>query len=98
MRVSLVPRARHDLREVVRFLNEWSAAVAATTIEELDDAIAGLSHSPGRFPVIAKRRGRDIRRRVWKRHNIFCTVTPGRVVVLRVVHQSRDQAAILRTI
>ena len=69
--------------------------VAATTSRELREATNGLDHMPERFAVIHQATRGEVRRRVCGRYNIYYCILPDRVLVLRVVHHSRDQGAIL---
>lgn len=61
-------------------------------MRELRQACEGLADFPGRFPLAENLEAIGIRRRSYHRYAIFYRVDEDRVMILRIVHGSRELA------
>ena len=90
MRVVLLPAAREDLVEIWRYgVATWSMDQADRYSDALDSAIRRLADNPFRAPPVAIV-APGIRRLAHQAHAIFYRVESDEVLVLRILHQSRD--------
>lgn len=88
--VLLAAEAESDLDGILRYIAAESPRAAVKLIDRLLDAVQGLAASAGHYPIILVHRDRQLRRRVVASYNLLFEVTANRVVVLRIVHGSRD--------
>ena len=90
MRVTLLPTAREDLREIWQFgADRWGEARADLYFLELSEAIERIGLSPlmnARTEELAE----PYRRLFHEAHTVIYRVEADAVVVVRVLHQRRD--------
>jgi toxin ParE1/3/4 len=89
MKVFVSDQADADLRQIYRYLAERNAAAAESLIREIDRKFENLSH----FPFIGRERSTlsaGIRSVVTHPYVVFYTVEPDRIIIVRVLHGSRD--------
>ncbi len=95
MKLVLSPRALADLDDIADYIAEDNLNRALAFVAELRKACQGIAQMPEAFPVVAHRRGENLRRRAHRGYLIFYQVTDRAVIVLRVLHGARDWEALL---
>ncbi len=92
MQITLLPAAREDLREIWRFGSErWGDTRADLYFMELSEAIDRIGLNP-LTNAQAEELGEPYRRLFYEAHTVVYRVEADAVVVVRVLHQSRDVA------
>lgn len=90
MSVELVirPEAEAEMREAFLWYDEWLPGLGEAFLSELDRELAGILAHPERHATIR----RNIRRALLRRFpfGVFYVVERGRIIVLAVLHTSRD--------
>jgi toxin ParE1/3/4 len=96
-RIAWAPSAKRDLREIWRyFARIASTEVADNMIHEINRTATRLAH----FPLMGRARDElvpGLRSVLVHPHVIFYRVSNRAVEMVRVLHQRRDLAAVLRT-
>ena len=95
MRVAYATAARFDLIEIGEWIARENPLRAASFVNELEDACESLAFMPRAFPVLLRRRGRQIRRKPFESYLIFYFVARDRVEIMRVLHGARDYEKLL---
>ena len=95
MKVALSARAEADLRSIARWIASDNAEAAREFAHALRGKCASLAHAPKRFPVARRVDGRDLRKRTHGRYLILYIISDEGVEVIRIVHASRDWAALI---
>lgn len=95
MKVELSGNAEADLRSIVDWIAPDNPAAARALSQQLRLSCSALSRLPKRFPLVRRVNGRDLRKRAHGSYLIFYTIWDNRVEILRIVHGSRDWAALL---
>ena len=95
MRVSLSPDALSDLKEIGRWIAQDNPNRARSFVKDLRDASMSLGRQPQRFPIVLSLGESAIRKRGYRGYLIFYLVETDAVKVTRIVHGSRDWAALL---
>jgi len=90
MRLQLTALAEADLLGIGRHIALDNPDRAVSFVGELEMACISLRDNPLLHPVIRRRRGYEIRRRVHGNYLILYTITARDIVVLRVVHGAMD--------
>lgn len=80
---------------MVRWIGLDNLARADSFSAEIRRACQALSRHPKRFPVARITNGIEIRKRVYGRYLILYRLIEAEVEVLRIVHGTRDWAALL---
>lgn len=82
------PEAEADFREAFLWYDEQLPGLGESFLSELDRELAGILVHPERHGRIR----RDIRRALLRKfpYGVFYVVKPGRIVVLALLHTSRD--------
>lgn len=102
--VALTPKAKHDLREIYRYIAEelQAAQNAAGQLERLEEKILKLDEMPERFRVCDREPWRSRNLRVMPVDNYLVFYIPDHeaktVTVLRVMYGGRDIDAQLRAL
>lgn len=102
--VTLTPKAKHDLREIYRYIVEelQAAQNAAGQLERLEEKILKLDEMPERFRVYDREPWRSRNLRVMPVDNYLVFYIPDHeartVTVLRVMYGGRDIDAQLRAL
>ena len=102
--VTLTPKAKHDLREIYRYIAEelQAAQNAAGQLERLEEKILKLDEMPERFRVYDREPWRSRNLRVMPVDNYLVFYIPDHeaktVTVLRVMYGGRDIDAQLRAL
>lgn len=94
-RVLYTAAARKDLRDIHGYtLHEWGKQQAAKYVRGLQEKCELLARLPGMAPSL----GEDSALRValYRRHRILYRSADDTVEVLRIVHQARDFAEVLK--
>lgn len=94
MKVALTSDALADLKEIGQWIALANPRRARSFVKELRGASTSLGRHPQRFPV-ALSAGSSIRKRSYHGYLIFYRIEAEAVQVLRIVHGSRDWAALL---
>lgn len=94
MKVVVSPDALDDLSDIARWVARDNPARARSFVAELRSRCSGLSKYTRRFPIIMLHGRGEIRKRAIKDYLIFYLVHEDGVLILRIVHGSRDWAAI----
>ena len=68
---------------------------AVTFVRELRESCQGLAEVSERFRLVARYETKGVRRRLHGNYLIFYRVEPEQVVVLNILHDAQDYAAIL---
>ena len=91
-KVVIRPEAKRDLREAKRWYRGISSALARDFVQRIEDAIAQARERPLAFQVVY----RTFRRVLLHRfpYALFYQAGDGRIVVVAVLHQARDQAVL----
>jgi toxin ParE1/3/4 len=95
VKVSLSPESLADLKEIGRWIALDNPGRARSFIFGLRNAALSLDRHPQRFPIVPGSGEPPIRKRVYRGYLIFYRVETDRVKVSRIVHGSRDWAAIM---
>lgn len=95
MKIILAPEARDDLAEIGGWIERDNPRRAATFVDELQRACAGLARQPLRFPIVRSVGGHPIRKRLHRGYIILYRVHSIEVEVVRIVHGKRDWVAML---
>jgi toxin ParE1/3/4 len=85
-----------DLEEIGDWIAQENPSRAASFIAELRKSAAALSTHPRRYPIVGRFKSGRIRKKLHHRYLIFYRVTDTDVQIIRVVHGSRDWAALVR--
>ena len=93
MKVTITRDALTDLKEIGGWIAEDDARRARSFVKELREASKSLGRQPRRFPEVPGNNA--IRKRTYRGYLIFYRIESGAVQVIRIVHGSRDWAAIL---
>ena len=89
-RLTLTPRAEHDLDEIWRYTRtEFGAAQAAAYLRRLGVAMEGLCGTPFSAPEVSEVGG-GVRKKSIGAHRLFYKVDDAAVIVLRVLHARMD--------
>lgn len=96
MKVRFAGPANVDLEEIGDWIAQEDPLRAATFIADLRRASAALSRHPRRYPIASPVAAAGIRKKVYRRYLIFYRVQEQEVQILRIIHGSRDWAALLR--
>jgi plasmid stabilization system protein ParE len=96
VKVALTPDALADLKEIGRWIAQDNPPRARSFVKNLRDASFSLGRQSQRFPVALQSAGSPIRKRLYHGYLIFYRVEAEVVQVLRIVHGSRDWAALLK--
>lgn len=86
--VSVRPEAEEEAREAARWYEERAQGLGTAFLELVEQALAGISENPFRFPEVY----RDVRMALLKRfpYGVFFRLRPGEVRVTAIVHLARD--------
>jgi toxin ParE1/3/4 len=88
--VILTPQARDDLNEIDRFsIENFGEAVATEYMQGFFAAFARLAEYPESAPLLP-RITPPTRSLTYRSHRIIHEYSGGRVIVIRILHQSRD--------
>lgn len=95
-----LPRADRDFSEVLAYLAEKSPHMVHPFIDALFGAIRLLEEYPEIAPAMEAPSAYQDGMRVWPVRNfekwcIFYTISPDEIIVVRVLHASRDMEALL---
>ena len=93
MRIVKLPRALVDLVETAEYLAEDSVEIADRFFDAFESTLEDMKRAPKIGVVKRYRDSKDIR--MWfvtgfENSLIFYTETPKEIVILRVIHASRD--------
>lgn len=89
MRCVITPRANADLGKIAGHIAQDDPARALSFVQDLRERCARLCAMPNAWPV-RPRLGAGVRMAVGGRYLIFYRVDGSRLLVLRVLHGSRD--------
>lgn len=92
MKVRISDRAQADLEEIGDWIAAENPLRADSFVAELADRALALGRHPRRFPAVARVAG--LRKLVWRGYLIFYLILPDRVEIARIIHGSRDWAAL----
>ncbi len=92
MKVRIAERAQADLEEIGDWIAAENPVRAASFVAELVDRALSLGRHPRRFPAVPRAGG--LRKLAWRGYLIFYVTLPDRVEIARIVHGSRDWAAL----
>lgn len=95
MRVALTRDALADLKEIGRWIAQDNPRRARSFVKDLSDASMALGRQPRRFPVVLQAGRSPVRKRAHHGYLIFYRIETETVQVVRIVHGSRDWAAML---
>ena len=95
MIVVFAGRALADLEEIGDRIALDNPARAASFVVELTDRCLALPPHPDRFPEVSRIGGRAVRKMTHGDYLLFYAVLGETVAILRVVHGSRDWAALI---
>lgn len=95
MKLVFSPLAIADLDGIADYIAEDNPARALDFANDLRRACQAIAETPEGFPVVAHRRGENLRRRAHRGYLIFYQVTGEAVAILRVLHGARDWEALL---
>lgn len=98
MRVRFAGPANVDLEEIGDWIAQEDPLRAATFIVDLRRASETLSRHPRRYPIASPHAASGIRKKAYRRDLIFYRVQEQEVQILRIIHGSRDSAALLREV
>jgi toxin ParE1/3/4 len=93
--VILSNEAWQDLDRIGATVAEHNRRHAMILIDDLLRACRALESMPLRYPLIARREDRPIRRRPHGNYLIFYLVTKETVQIIRILHAAMDYDAIL---
>ena len=82
--------ARADITEAIRGFRDISPALSARFQEELERVYSGMAEYPQMYPIVYKKFRRALLRRF--PYSIFYIVEESFILVIGVVHQSRDES------
>lgn len=90
--VRLQAAAENDLAEIIEFIAAESPPAASALLDRFEKAFATLGEHPrsGRVPEDAELIGLGYRYLVVENYLVFYVVTPGVVMVRRIIHGARD--------
>jgi len=88
--VRFAAAAAADLDHIFRWAATDSPAAAEKIVDDIEAACFELAQFPERYPVRARPRGRQLRRRPLGRHNIYYEVTRSEVAIVRIIHSARE--------
>lgn len=88
--VRLAASAAADLDHIFRWAATDSPAAAEKVVDDIETACFELAQFPERYPVHARPRGRQVRRRPLGRYNIYYEVTRSEVAIVRIIHSARE--------
>jgi plasmid stabilization system protein ParE len=91
--IEILPPARSDLLEIVSYISQSRPSAAEGLHRTLIEAISELERHPQRGPLVPDLTvltGIEIRRLLISSYSVLYSCKGGRVVVYRVLHQSRD--------
>jgi plasmid stabilization system protein ParE len=94
VKVRFTDTANMDLEAIGDWIAQEDPQRAVTFVRELRKAAGALARYPRRYPALAGSRF-QVRKKVHREYLIFYRVDEAEVRILRVVHGSRDWAAIL---
>lgn len=86
----IVSRAREDLEEAVAFLRRISPKLAVRLGLELESAYSSILLRPEMYPLVYKNFRRTLLRRF--PYSVFYVVNQPVILVVGIVHQSRDES------
>ncbi len=95
MKVRFTAPARADLEEIGDWIAQENAIRAASFTAEIRKACASLARHPRRYPIASAVSSGEIRKKTYRRYLIFYRILDQEVQVVRVVHGSRDWAAVI---
>jgi plasmid stabilization system protein ParE len=95
MKVRLTKPAEADLKDIILWIAGDNPRRAESFGDELWAKCRSLASRPHRFPVALRAGGFEVRKLVHRGYLIFYLVLDDRVEVVRIVHGSRDWAALL---
>lgn len=95
MKVRFTGPADADLEEIGDWIAQEDPLRATGFIAEIRKAAAALSRYGRRYPVVSQLAEQEIRKRSFRRYLIFYRMRATDVQILRIVHGSRDWAALL---
>lgn len=95
MRVVLTVAARNDLGAIGEWISRDSPRRALSFVGELRTRCRALGEHPRAFPIVPRHETGGIRRRVYGDYLIFYRIEADRVIVLRILHGSRDYEPLL---
>lgn len=98
MKVNVTAQAQTDLDEIVAWIGADNPARAVTFAEELWTRCQSLGSRPERFPLVCSMRGRRVRKLSHKGYLMLYFLMEDHVEVARIVHSTRDWAAMLREV
>ena len=87
--------ARVDLEDIGDRIAADNPFRAISFVAELVDRANALSIYPNRFPEVSQVEGRAVRKLTHGNYLIFYTASADRIEIQRIVHGSRDWAAII---
>jgi toxin ParE1/3/4 len=90
VRIVFTAAAEADFESIGDFIAADNPGRAVSFVQELRQACEGLASFPSRFPLAENLEAVGIRRRSYRRYAIFYRVDEDRVVILRIVHGSRE--------
>ena len=95
MKVRIARSARQDLEKIGDWIARDSPRRALTFVEELRERCDALGKYPHAFPIVPRYEQSGLRRRVFGDYLIFYVIRDEEVLVLRILHGSRDYEALL---
>jgi toxin ParE1/3/4 len=90
VKVVLADDAKNDLEDIADFIAQDDARRAASVVKELDAKARELAIFPRRFPLVPELVQFEVRRRLHHGYLIFYRIFDEHVLVLRILHGSRD--------
>ncbi len=96
MKVRISREARLDLEMIGNWIAEDNPVRAMTFVDELLDRCRSLADHPKRFPMIARRYGKEVRKLTYRNYLILYVVFNDAVEIVHIVHGARDLGAVIR--
>ena len=95
MIVEILDAANSDLEYIADHIAQDNLERALSFVRELRAKCRDLVDFPRAYSLVEQFASRGVRRRRHGRYLIFFVVEPERIAVIRILHASRDYAAIL---
>lgn len=96
MKVRFARAAERDLEDIGDWIARDDPDAAARFTAELEGKARQIADVPFAFPAVGAPAGSKLRKRSYRGYIIYYRVGRTAVTIVGFVHQSRDQAALLR--
>jgi toxin ParE1/3/4 len=98
MKLAFTPSARRDLQDIGDYIARDSQRQALRFVLALERFCTTLVAQPNRYPILAQRAERHIRRAPHQDYLVFYRVGETTVEILRILHAARDVDRIVESL